>query len=416
MKVEIIAIGDEIISGDIVNTNPQFLSEELWQHGFKIEYHTTIRDDEEAIKEAFLRASERVDIVVTTGGLGPTMDDFTVDVAAKAFDVPLIEDEETMERLHAFAKKRNKELSENSKKQAFIPKGGKTFPNDHGTAPCIYYNHNETNFYFLPGVPREMKHLFGHAVLPDVLEKRKEKLHFRIKYLQTFGMAEAHLDDALVDLSHDRTHINNARIGFRTHFPETTIKVSVWNEDEKQAEADLEKVSNLVKERIGKYVYSEKRQDSLENVLVNKLIEKKKNVAVAESCTGGLIANRITNISGSSEVFKGGVVSYSNEMKKEILGVKPETLDQCGAVSEECAEEMVRGLYDKTGADFCAAVTGIAGPSGGTDEKPVGTVHVAILCDGKLRNKKYFFQFPRLGFKTLVASVVLKKFLRACEN
>lgn len=416
MIVEIISIGDEILAGNILDTNKQYLSDACWQLGFKVEYHTSVRDDEKAIRDALLHAAERADAVICTGGLGPTSDDFTIDVAAKTFGAELVTDQASLDYLQKLFERKGRELKENNKKQALIPKGGRALENTIGTAPGVSFEFKKTQFYFLPGVPREMIFIFKKSVLPDLLSKRPDQIYFKTKFLKTFGSTESDLDNKLRDLMHDRTEIENARIGFRFHFPEIFIKISVWDADEKKAEQSLEKVVTQIYDRIGEFVYSENEDQTLEMILIEKLVAARKTVAVAESCTGGLIANRMTNISGSSEVFLGGIVSYSNELKEQVLHVDPKILKEHGAVSQECAEAMVRGVHQLTGADFCASVTGIAGPTGGTPDKPVGTVHIATLCDGELFHKQYHISFPREMFKEVVSSVVLKRFLGSIKH
>lgn len=411
MIVEILTIGDEILSGNILDTNKQFLSDELWSNGFLIKHHTSVCDDEEAITDALHRAADRANIVLCTGGLGPTMDDFTIEVAAKAFGLEVEYHDKTLKQLEAWYQKRGRILKENSRKQALVPVGGRVISNKKGTAPGVYCKFQNTHFYFMPGVPSEMKEMFQVFILPELIKMRGKGVFFVSRFLKTFGSTEAELDDRLEDLAHDRTHIDNARIGFRYHFPEVTIKVSVWKNSESKARQDLESVLDTIRLRIGEYIYSENENDTLEKVAIEKLISAKKTVAVAESCTGGLVASRITDVSGASEIFRGGIVAYSNELKQKLLHVDERILAKEGAVSLECAEAMVRGIHEITGADFCAAVTGIAGPTGGTLEKPVGTVYIATLVDDKLENKKYFFPFPREMFKAMVSSVVLKKFL-----
>lgn len=411
MIVEILTIGDEILSGNVLDTNKRFLSDELWRNGFLVKHHTSVCDDEEAIIDALHRAQGRAAIVLCTGGLGPTMDDFTVEVAAKAFGTTVEYHEETLKQLEDWYKKRGRVLKENSRKQALVPVGGRVISNRKGTAPGVYYQFKKSHFYFMPGVPTEMKEMFQGFILPELLKTRGQTLFFATRFLKTFGSTEAELDDKLQDLAHSRTHIDNARIGFRYHFPEVTIKVSVWDKSEKQAQNDLNQVLDTIRGRIGEFIYSENENDSLEKVLVEKLIARKKTVAVAESCTGGLAASRITDISGASEVFRGGVVAYSDELKQKILHVDEKILSKNGAVSSECAEAMVRGIHKITNADFCVSVTGIAGPTGGTREKPVGTVHIATLFKGKLENKEYHFPFTREMFKIIVSSIILKKIL-----
>ncbi len=413
MIIEILTIGDELLSGDILDTNKQYLSSSCWDKGFKVEFHTGVRDDDAAIQEALLKAAERADVVLCTGGLGPTVDDFTIEVAAKTFDTELVWDEASLKYLTEWYQTRNIPIEENNRKLALIPKGGKALSNKYGTAPGVYYAFKKTDYYFMPGVPKEMKFIFEEHVFPQMLKKTKPDTHFVTAFLKTFGSTESELDRQLKDLTHDRLHIQNARIGFRFSFPEISLKVSVWDKNPNKAKKDLEKVVSLIKERVGKYIYSENKDETLEEAVVKKLIAKKKTVSVAESCTGGLLASRITSVSGASKVFLGGVVSYSNEMKESLLAVDSKILKDHGAVSSQCAEAMVRSIQKITKSDFAAAVTGVAGPTGGTKDKPIGTVHIATLCDGRLINKEYHFGYSREMFRVLVGSVVLRRFLIA---
>lgn len=414
MIVEILTIGDEILSGDILDTNKQYLSERAWSHGLSVEYHTGVRDEESRIADALTRAAERADVVLCTGGLGPTMDDFTIEVAAKTFGVPLVEDENALAYLVDLLQKRGRELSGNNRKQALIPQGGTAFVNEAGTAPGAYFPWRGKHFYFMPGVPREMKHLFEKFILPHVLERRPSALHYESIVLKTFGETEAALDRSIADLFRDRVNVGNVRAGFRVSFPEIFIKLSAWDEDARKAKADLENARAAVEERVGKFVYARGIDATMEGELVSRLKAAGKTCAFAESCTGGFIANKITNVSGAGDVFLGGVVSYDNQVKTGVLNVPPDVIADHGAVSAECAEAMVRGVQSAIGADFSAAVTGIAGPTGGTPDKPAGTVHVATLCDGELKNKAYYFPVPREMFKSVVAAVVFKRFLGRC--
>ncbi|MBU1916487.1 nicotinamide-nucleotide amidohydrolase family protein [bacterium] len=314
-------------------------------------------------------------------------------MAAKAFKTKLVWDEDT------------------NKKQALIPEGAQALPNKYGTAPGVYFKPHKTDFYFMPGVPSEMKYIFNTHVFPAMLEKSDKKIYFAKAFLKTFGSSESDLDNALKDLFHERTHIDHARIGFRFSFPEIYLKVSAWDADETKAQALCDDVVARIKERVGHYIYAENQDDTLESVVIKKLDAAHKTIAFAESCTGGLIASRITSVSGASKIFKGSIVSYANDVKQHVLHVDESILKKHGAVSKACAIAMVEGVHKITNADYCAAVTGIAGPTGGADEKPVGTVHVATLCDGVLHHKEYHFNYPREMFRTIVSSVVLRRFL-----
>ena len=410
MKVEILTIGDEILAGNIVDTNKAYLSDQLWQNGFSIEYHSGVRDDEDQIQAAFLEASQRADIVIVTGGMGPTVDDFTIEVAAKTFGVELVLDEDYLEFLTKLFKKFGREMKENNVTQACVPDGSRVFKNHQGTAPGVAYTFKETDFYFMPGVPREMKYLFQTYVLPDLQAKRGNQLFFKSKMVKCFGIAESDLDYRLAPYFKDRVNIDQTRIGFRAHFPEVFIKVSAWNQDEKQAQDDLDQTIQVIEEQAGDFIFGEADQE-LEDVVVKLLLDQKKTVAVAESCTGGLVAHRLTNVPGSSSVFTSSVVTYSNESKVRLLGVDQAVLDDKGAVSEEVARQMAEGARDQFGVDYGLALSGIAGPGGGSDEKPVGTLYMALATKDETICHRFKLVDKRNLFK-LIASTFALDWLR----
>lgn len=411
MKIEILTIGDELLSGDVVNTNAATLSEALWSEGFEVAYQTSVRDDPATMKEALLLASKRAQLVIVSGGLGPTADDFTLEIAAKTFKRPLALDENYLSYLRNLFRKWGRELSDNNKKQAMVPKGARTFQNRVGTAPGVGLKFRQTQFYFLPGVPKELKQIFSDFILPEILSDRKRGDVFESKILRCFGAAEADLDAALKDLYVNRLDIAGVRIGFRAHFPETLVKLSAWGRDPQAVKKGMREAEGKIREKIGKYIYGE-GESTLEGVVGTLLAEKQKTVSVAESCTGGLIAHRITNIAGSSRYFKNGVVVYSNEGKMSILGVTHDIIEKHGAVSSQCAIEMAQGIRRISKTDFGIAVTGIAGPSGGTHEKPVGTVHIALADSKGIQEKKYVFPHGREWFKLLASSIALEKLRR----
>lgn len=406
MKIEIIATGDEIISGNVVNTNTSWISDKLWMNGFEVGYHTAIRDDKKTIEEALRIAAGRAKIVIVTGGLGPTEDDFTLEVAASVFGKKLTLDKKYLTHLKRLFSSWGREMRANNEKQAYIPKESVTYLNKVGTAPGVGATWKKTRFYFLPGVPREMKQLFDDFILPEIIQNRKEKIHFESKMLRCFGAAESQLDDALKDLYTKKMDIQNVRIGFRAHFPDTLIKLSAWGKNKKEAEKNLFPVEEKIRERINKYIYGV-GDTNLETIVGELLTKHKKTLATAESCTGGLIANRITNIPGSSAYFLNGLVTYSNESKIKFLNIPKEILEKFGAVSSECAIAMAENVRKISGSDFGLAVTGIAGPNGGTKEKPVGTVHLALSSQSGTREKKYIFPRNRDWFKNLVSSLGL---------
>lgn len=416
MKCEIITIGDEILAGDIIDTNKAYISQQLWDEGYEVHYHVGIRDDESTITDALNVASNRSDVVICTGGLGPTSDDFTIEVAAKFFTVDLELHQPSVERIQQILEKRGKKLTESNKKQALYPKGGKAFLNEVGAAPGSYFYFKDTHFYFLPGVPKEMKYLFQEHVLPHIGSFYGQNQILVKKYYQTFGSTESELERSLQDLFRNRVDIEGVRVGFRYHFPKIMLKLSSWADSKQEAEKKLSFAENLLRERVGEFIFGEGKDCVLETQVIDLAREKKKTIAFAESCTGGLLSHLLTNVSGSSEVLLGDVVSYSNEMKIKVLGVSEETLNRHGAVSEECALEMVKGIYKLTNANICAAITGIAGPTGGTEEKPVGTVFIAFAIDGKIQCKRYQFSYSREQFKHMVASVVFNHYIKHLKD
>lgn len=418
MKIEILTIGDEILSGNITDTNKAWLSDQLWRAGFHVAYHSGVRDDPPAIRDSLLLARERSDAVIVTGGLGPTADDFTIEIAAQTFNRPLVLDQPSLDHIYDLFNKMGRPVKDNNKKQAMIPTGAKALFNKEGTAPGVYleetflnkfsdrFSNKKIPFYFLPGVPREMKHLFSTFVLPDLLTRQSEPVHLETRFYKCFGVGESDLDFALKDLFDERTTIEGIRVGYRAHVTETSIKLSSWNKDPQLAKKKLLTVEEKILSRIGAYVYGGEH-DTLESVVGKLLAKKNKTVATAESCTGGLIANRFTNISGASGYFKCGYVTYANESKINMLGVSAQTLESHGAVSEECVKEMALGARVRSQVDYALAVSGIAGPTGGTPDKPVGTVFIGLATPTHCEVKKFHIPRGRDLFKIMVSSLAL---------
>lgn len=412
---EIIAIGDEIIAGNIIDTNTAYLSDFLWRQGYDVAYHTSVRDDESKIREALIKAGGRAKIVLVTGGLGPTVDDFTIEVASHVFKKRLVRDVDYEKYLIKLFKKRKRDVSASLLKQALKPQGADVFQNQVGTAPGIGLTFRKTRYYFMPGVPKEMRHLFEKRIFNDIEKHTKRKNKIATTILRCFGTGESQIDSALADLFQDRLTIQGVRIGYRAHFPETFVKLSAWGASQKQANHSLIKVKMEILKRVGKYVYAE-GENNLESVVGGLLHKKKKTLSLAESCTGGTIASRLTSIPGSSQYFMGGCVSYSNETKKKMLGVKEKTLSQWGAVSEAVAIEMARGIRKKLQTDYALAVTGIAGPSGGSKDKPVGLVYLALATSHKVITKSFIFDRNREWFILYVSSVALDMLRKEMEG
>ena len=391
MKVAIVTTGDEIMSGNVVDTNSAWIADRCWMLGHKVVWHIGVPDDRRAIGEACKMASKKADTVFVTGGLGATVDDITVESAAAAFKKKMAFDEKIWGNIKSFFKRLGRECTPNNRRQAYLPKGAKPLTNKIGSAPGVMAKLGKATFFFLPGVPKELYHIFDNSIQPW-LEKKSDKYHQ--KFLRCFGIPEASFDERLKDIK-----LGNVRLSFRVTFPEVKIKLVARG---KNAAKEIASVEMEIRGRIGDYIFAE-NDITMETKIGELLTKKGLKLSIAESCTGGLISNMITNVSGSSNYFERGIISYSNRSKIEILGVKEELIEKYGAVSKECAVKMAEGVRQISGSDIGLAVTGIAGPSGGTAQKPVGTVHIAISTkDGNL-HKHLCKPRERTAFKIVVA-------------
>lgn len=391
MKIAIATTGDEIMSGNVVDTNFAWIADKCCLLGHDVVWHGGVKDRADTIGDLCRLASERADVVFVTGGLGATADDITVQSAVKAFGKKMILHEEVWYGIQDFFKKAGRECTENNKRQAYIPDGGKPLVNKVGTAPGVQVKLGKAVFFFLPGVPKELYQIFNDSILPWLNEK-SGKIVYSQKFLRCFGIPEASFDERLKGLD-----LGDVRMSFRIAFPEVKIKLVASGQG-----SVISGVERKIKERIGEYVFGV--DDETMEAVVGKLLKNKKyTIAIAESCTGGLIANLITNVSGASCWFERGVVSYSNKSKVEVLGVKEDTIKKFGAVSEQCAGEMAEGIRKISGVTLGLSVTGIAGPSGGTKEKPVGTVYIALATPTGTRHISYCHPKDREAFKQLVA-------------
>jgi len=371
MTAEILAVGTELLMGQIANTNAQYISRRLAELGINVYFHTVVGDNALRLEETLKRALERSDIVITTGGLGPTMDDLTKETIAKALNRKLVLNEDILQYIRGFFEKRNRKMTEINAKQAYLPENSIVIPNNNGTAPGCIIEEGDKAVIMLPGPPKEMQPMFDETVF-DYL-RQKTGVILVSKMLKIFGMGESGVETRLIDLIKNQS---NPTIAPYVSQSEVTIRVTARCKDHNEAMAMLTPVVNEIKSRLGVLVYSEDGE-SMEEVVLKLLKENGLVLATAESCTGGLLAGRITDIPGASEVFERGYVTYSNNAKVEDLGVSWGTLNRYGAVSRETALEMVNGLKQKTSAPAGVAITGIAGPGGGTKEKPVGLVFIA---------------------------------------
>ena len=368
---EIICVGTELLLGDILNTDAKFLAQNLSEMGINVFYQTVVGDNPERLKGVLELAKSRSDIIITTGGLGPTYDDLTKEIISETFGKKLAVHGPSMERLEARFKNYNRPMTENNRKQAYLPEGSLALDNDWGTAPGCAFEVEGTHVIMLPGPPRELEPMFTYRVRPylegmsgGVIVSRR---------IRVFGMGESAVEAVLKDMM---MAAQNPTIAPYAMPAEMYLRVTAKADDYDTAFAMTGPVVDEICEILGDVVYGVD-VSSLEEKLFGVLKERKMTLSVAESCTGGLIADRMTAMPGVSEVFLGGSVTYSNELKEKFLGVKHETLETYGAVSRETALEMVRGVRERTGSDLAIAVTGIAGPGGGTEEKPVGLVYCA---------------------------------------
>lgn len=371
MNAEIIAVGTELLLGDILNTNARFLARELSAIGINVFFQSVVGDNPERLHDTLKTALSRSEIVITTGGLGPTCDDLTKETGAEVLGLELVEDEETLQKIKTYFKELNRPLTDNNLKQALFPKGAYIFRNNNGTAPGFVCTNGEKRLIMLPGPPREMEPMYLEHVKPYLL-KLTDKVIVSSQ-IRIFGMGESAVEDKLRDLMQG----GNPSLAPYAKSGEVELRVTAKADNEEEAKGMIKPVIEQVKERIGKYIYGID-VSSLEEQAVKVLKEKGLKIAAAESCTGGYFGKRITNVSGSSDIFECGVICYSNRIKHEILGVCDETLNEYGAVSKQCAFELCQGIIKLSGADVGVAITGIAGPTGGTEEKPVGTVYVAV--------------------------------------
>ena len=372
MKAEILCIGTELLLGDIVNTNAAFLSQQLARLGIDVYHHTVVGDNPKRLEEALKISFDRSDLVITTGGLGPTYDDLSKETICNYFNRELVLHQPSMDKLTEFFSKFPHKMSENNLKQAYQPKGAVVFPNHSGTAPGCAMEENGKIAILLPGPPREMKLMFEREVTPYL---QKFSTHAIVsKDLRLFGIGESLVESLLKDLM---MQSKNPTIAPYAKENEVELRITAAAPTPEQGYQMMEPIIEKIDRLVGQYIYGI-NVPNLQTALVDFLMKHHISISCAESCTGGLVSKSITDIPGCSAIYPGGVCSYSNDMKMKWLGVREETLLKHGAVSEECALEMAEGIRKATGADLGVSTTGVAGPDGGTDEKPVGLVYVAV--------------------------------------
>ena len=376
MNAEILAVGTEILLGDIVNTNAQYIAQGLAELGIDVFYQTVVGDNPDRMKTAMNIAFERADIIITTGGLGPTGDDLTKEIGAEYFGRKLILDEKALDRIKRFFDKMKRPMTDNNVKQAMVPVNSTVMYNENGTAPGIIIEDNNKILIMMPGPPKEMKPMFSKQVKPYLASKQNHTLVSRT--LRIAGVGESAMESMVRDMI-DRQ--SNPTIAPYAKDTESILRITASAKTTEEAEKIIEPIAEEIYRRFGDSVYAE-GETSIQETVAKILIDKKVTIAVAESCTGGLVAAKLIEYPGISEVLLEGAVTYSNEAKKRRLGVKDETLSAYGAVSAETAAEMAKGIAITSGADIGVSTTGVAGP-GPSEGKPEGLVYVGVYMGGK---------------------------------
>jgi nicotinamide-nucleotide amidase len=402
MRVEIITIGDEIIYGEILDNNSAYIGEKLSSLGFEVVFKTSVGDDLKRIIEAIKLSLERADIVIATGGLGPTNDDLTKKAIVKAFKRNLVFHEDILKKVEEGFKRRGIEMPKINQNQALLPQGAKALTNQYGSAPGIFIQEGKKFFFALPGVPLEMRSIFEEEILPFLKTKTSKKFTLQ-KILRTTGIVESAIYDKMEPILKLKSPV---KIGFLPGYSGVNIKLKITTEAEELAKRNISEIEEKVREILNEYIYGTDKQ-TLEEVIGKLLLDREKTISVAESCTGGLIGAKFTNVSGSSNYFMDGVITYSNEAKMEILKVPRDIIEKYGAVSEQVAILMAEGIRKISKTDYGLSATGIAGPTGGTEEKPVGLVYIGFAHENDSFAQKHIFGGDRQAIRKRTAQASL---------
>ena len=410
MNAELIAVGTEILLGDIVNTDAQVISQGLSELGINVYYQTVVGDNPQRLERAIREAKDRADIIITTGGLGPTLDDLTKETLASVFGKKMELHQPSLDRITEFFRKIGREMTPNNEKQAWLPEGCTVFVNEWGTAPGCGFEADGKHVLMLPGPPRECTPMWEHCAKPYLYPLAGGCIVSHS--VRVFGLGESAMEDRLHDLMATMT---NPTIAPYAKTSECFARVTAMADTEEEAEQLLTPVVDQVVEMLGADVYGVD-VDSLEQVVGDGLRERGMTLAVAESCTGGLLSKRITDLPGASDYYLGGVCSYSNDAKMKPLGVQKETLDQFGAVSAQTAEEMAEGAAKTLGADVGVGITGIAGPGGATEGKEVGLVYISVYFKGELITRKTNNSLGRDRVRNQAASTALDLIRRKLQG
>lgn len=404
---EILAIGDELLYGQTLDTNSHWISAELDKVGIKTIRRTTIGDDETEILTAFAEAEKRADIILITGGLGPTSDDLTKPCLTKYFNCELKINEEALAEVTEFFKSRGRELTEINRQQAALPTACIKITNAIGTAPGMWFDKGDKVFISMPGVPHEMKRMIHEQLIPRLIKKYKMPVIYH-KLIRTIGMGESYLAEKIADFEKSLPH--HVKLAYLPGLGEVKLRLTFVGNSQSELEGEACTLIERLKDRIGKYIYGY-GEETIESVIGQTLRNRKLTLAIAESCTGGYLSHLITSIPGSSEYYLGSLIPYSYEIKMRQLGVKPETLERYGAVSEATIVEMANIVRAKFNSDIGVATSGIAGPGGATPDKQVGTVWIAYSDKYQTVTKKLQLSKDR-AINIQLASVAVLNLVR----
>lgn len=403
MIVEIISTGTELLLGQIINTNAPYLARRLNQLGFNVLFQSTIGDNRERMAQVIANALSRADIIITTGGLGPTQGDITKEVCAQVINRRLILHAPTLDRIKNFFSARNIYMPESNVRQAMIPEEAIVIDNDRGTAPGVIVPTDNQFIIHLPGPPHEMEWMFEHSIVPFLKNKFGQQGAIVSKVLRTYGIGESALEEKIKDLIKAQT---NPTIALLARNGEIHIRLTAKGQSEYESGQLIAELEEKIRHRINPYIFGSD-DETLEMVVGQLLISNKFTIALAESCTGGLVTSRLTDVPGSSKYLVGSIICYSNKIKTDYLGVPAQVIAEYGAVSEKTAGYMAQGIRNKFATNLGIGITGIAGPDGGTLEKPVGLVYIAVAGQNGLRCFKHIMTGQRTGIKNRIALTTL---------
>lgn len=408
MTAEIISVGTELLLGMITNTNASYLSEQCAIYGYTMYHQSVVGDNEKRLEEALEMAIKRSDVILLSGGLGPTQDDMTKETVAKVCGAELVMHEPTKKAIATYFAKRGIELTENNWKQAMVINGCMVVENDNGTAPGIIMEYLGAKLILLPGPPHELIAMFESKIVPYLQELQNEV--FYTKIVKVCGIGESKLETMIEDLINGQT---NPTIATYAKLSEVHVRVTANGKSKKKAKSLVKPVVKELEKRFGDHIYSKKAKVTLEEHIVKILKKKEYTIATAESCTGGMLSNRIIQVAGVSSVYQQGYITYTDTSKTELLGVKESVLNEHGAVSKQVAKAMAKGACKRAKTNVAIGITGIAGPEGGSKDKPVGLVYIACCINGTVRVREYHFSGNRNKIRES-STVNALVFLREC--